>query len=190
MQPNAPLPPHYFPSPPMPDSTRALIVLLTAVLVAVVVGDAVVYQAALNLTRAIQQIPSPTPTPSNVVVFFANPKPSGLGKRLTIASVSQSIEIENYAVNMWVNGDVGTPMSMPLLGAPYDVLSVGSAYYRVNWTQTGANTGLLVSGDSFELTHTNATGAVFYPLPGATRFTFMLVFADGSEVSSVSFETP
>ena len=185
-----PLPPHYLPPPPMPDSTRAIIVLLAGLLVVTAMGDALFYQATVNLTRAIQQIPSPGPTGAGVVVFFADPKPAGLGERLTIASVSQSIEIQDYQVNMWVDGDVGSPMARPLLGERINILSVGRAYYRVNWTETGANMGLLVSGDAFEVTRTNATGAMFYPFPGATRFTFMLLFADGSEVSSVSFTTP
>jgi hypothetical protein len=182
--------PHYIPQPPKPDPMRILIVLLAALLVAVVLGDALVYQATLNLTRAIQQIPSPGPTVAGVIVFFADPRPAGLGERLTIASVSQSLEIQNYQVNMWVGGDVGAPMSRPLLGERINILSIGGAYYRVNWTETNANTGLLVSGDSFEVTHTNATGATFYPFPGATRFVFMLLFADGSLVSNMSFTTP
>ncbi len=188
MQPNAP--PRYGPPPPMPDGTRVLIVLLAGILAAVVVGDAVVYQATVNLTRAIQQIPSQTPTAGSLVVFFADPRADGLGENFTIASVSQSLEIGNYQVNMWVGGDVGAPASRPLFGGPYNVLLIGGAYYRVNWTETNTNTGLLTSGDSFLVTRTNATGATYYPFPAATRFVFMLLSADGSLVSNASFTTP
>ena len=188
MQPNAP--PHYGPPPPTPVGTRALIPLLAGILAAVVVGDAVVYQATVNLTRAIQQIPSPNPTGGSLVVFFADPRPDGLGENLTIASVSQTREVNKYQVNLWVGGDVGVPTLRPSYGEPFNVLSIGGAYYRVNWTETNVNTGLLTSGDSFVVTHTNATGAIFYPLPGATRFVFMLLSGDGSLISNVSFTTP
>ncbi len=175
---------------PTMGRTRVVIVLLAAVLVAVVVGDAIVYQATLSLERTVQALPPPGQAASNPVVWFAYPEASGLGERVTIASVSRSVGIQNYEVNLGVNGSVGSPRSMPTVGAPFNVLPIGNAYYRVNWTQTGANTGLLVSGDSFEVTHTNASGTAFSALPRPANFTFYLLWADGSLLSQVSFTVP
>ncbi len=184
MQPTAPS------QAPRMDSPRAVVALLVAVLVAVVVGDAFVYEATLSLERTVQALPPPGEAPSNPVVWFAYPVPSGLSERVTIASVSRSVELQNYQVNLGVNGTVGSPQSLPTVGGPFNVLAVGNAYYRVNWTQTGMNTGLLVSGDSFEIVRTNATGAAFFALPSATDFTFYLLWVDGSLVSQVSFTYP
>ena len=157
-----------------------VIVIVVVLIVAVpVVLAAVLYTMTSGLISG--------PGPSKPVVSFATPTPSGLGERLTVASASQAVGPANYHLNLGVDGLTGTAVGMPTTGGAYTVLAVGSRFYRVNWTDIGGE-GTLTGGDAFTLTQTNLLGTPYLPLPGTSTFTFYLLWSDGSQISSVSFQ--
>lgn len=77
---------------------------------------------------------------------------------------------------------------MPPTGGGFVVLAVASEFYRVNWTDVGGE-GTLNGGDSVTITQTSATGTSYLPLPAAASFVFYLLWSDGSQIMSVSFQT-
>lgn len=157
-----------------------VIVIVVVLIVAVpVVLAAVLYTMTSGLISG--------PGPSKPVVAFATPTPLGLGEQLTVASVSQAAGPANYRLNLGVSGVTGAVIGMPPTGGSYVVLAVGSQFYRVNWTDIGGE-GTLSGGDSFTVTQTNVVGTTYVPLPIASSFIFYLLWSDGSQISSVSFQ--
>ncbi|HLE55026.1 MAG TPA: zinc ribbon domain-containing protein [Thermoplasmata archaeon] len=127
-------------------------------------------------------------TSTRPVVAFGSPVPSGSGETCIIASASQAVGPGNYRVNLEANGSVGSATAMPTIGGGFVVLTTGTGFYRVNWTDIGGE-GTLNGGDAFSVTHTDSTGTTFLAMPGSTFFTFYLLWSDGAQIASISWTT-
>jgi flagellin-like protein len=128
------------------------------------------------------------PSTSKPTVAFATPAPLGIGEQISIASASQAVGPANYKVNLVVGSTTGSALAMPTAGGGFVVLTVGSAFYRVNWTDIGGEK-TVNGGDSFVVAQTNAAGTTYMALPLATSFVFYLLWSDGSQITSANFQT-
>ncbi len=129
------------------------------------------------------------PSTSKPTVAFATPAPSGIGEQISVASASIATGPANYKVNFAVAGSAGTAGAMPTTGGGFVVLTVGAAFYRVNWTDIGGER-TVNGGDSFVVTHvTSSAGTSYLSMPAATQFTFYLLWSDGSQITSANFQT-
>ncbi len=128
------------------------------------------------------------PSTSKPTVAFATPAPLGIGEQVTVASASQAVGPANYKLNFAAGSTTGVAAAMPTTGGGFVVLTVGAAFYRVNWTDIGGEK-TVNGGDSFVVTQTNAAGTTYSAMPAATQFTFYLLWSDGSQITSANFQT-
>jgi len=178
--PGYPVPPGYpYYLPPPKRNNVVWIVVLVVILVITVptVLAALLYVMVSGLIGS--------PSPAKPVLTFATPSPAGIGERIPVASTSQAVGPANYRVNLAAGSPIGTAVAMPTTGGGFVVLTVGSAFYRVNWTDVGGEQ-MVNGGDTFVITHvTSGAGTTYLTLPAATQFTFYLLWSDGSQITSV-----
>ncbi|HYM39849.1 MAG TPA: hypothetical protein VEY12_06870 [Thermoplasmata archaeon] len=132
----------------------------------------VVYFTASNLTAQSM-------VPARPFVAFAPVTVRDGVATITVAAVSRTASVSSYRVNLIAGGAVGRATALPAPGG-VATISIGSANYRVAWTDVGGSSTLM-SGDP--ITVTAATG----PLPTGTVFTFYLLWSDGSMLQSASW---
>jgi flagellin-like protein len=129
------------------------------------------------------------PSTSKPTVAFTTPAPNGIGEQISVASASQAVGPANYKVNFAAAGSPGTAAAMPTTGGGFVVLTVGTSFYRVNWTDIGGEK-TVNGGDSFVVTKVTSTaGTSYLVLPASTQFVFYLLWSDGAQITSANFQT-
>ena len=122
-------------------------------------------------------------TESTPIVTFSFLNQSSGNATIAVARASQAISPSNYKVTVQVGVDTSSPIVMPSVGGWFVSMTIRGAMYRVYWTDITGE-GTLNAGDVFRITGDNTA------LPGATLFTFHLLWADASSIQSISWSTP
>ncbi len=152
-------------------------VIATILMVAItVVLAAVLYVMVSGLI-------GPTGT-SKPVVSFTTGVPVTNGEQLAIASASQAVGPANYKVNLAVNGTAGSAIAMPTTGGGSVSITVTgiTGAFTVAWTDIGGEK-TVNGGDSFTVTHASPG------LPAKSTYIFYLLWSDGSQITSTTFNT-
>ncbi len=172
----------YVPPPKHTNTALIIVVVIVVVVALTVIASAVLYVMVSGLIGG--------PTTSKPVLSFVTPAESGMGEQITIASASQALGPANYKVNLGAAGVTGLAMPMPSIGGGFVVVTVGGAFYRVNWTDIGGER-TVNGGDALTVTHVvTSAGATYTPMPIATAFVLYLLWSDGSQIASVPWTTP
>jgi len=100
-----------------------------------------------------------------------------------VAGASQSVSPSNYKVNLQVGTSTGSAVAMPTTGGQFVSMTIGTTTYRIYWTDIGGEK-TVNPGDQFRVTGNNVA------LPGATSYTFYLLWSDGSSIQSTPWATP
>jgi hypothetical protein len=167
----------YYPLPPRKDNTAPVLVAVLIILIPVALG------ALVYLAFAPGFVINPPPT--RPVVTFAPPTAVSGGEQFAIAAASSALSPSNYRVSLSVGGETGVATDAPLGdGWSYRVyVQVGFNYYGIDWTDIGGE-GTLNAGDLYMVSIANGTW------PSGTSMTFYLLWSDGTQIASVSWETP
>ncbi len=118
-----------------------------------------------------------------IVSFDSSVTPSAGNATIKVASASPASPPSNFKVNLDVGAATGVAVPMPTTNGGFVSVVVGGTTYRVYWTDLGAE-GTVNAGDRFDVTG-NGT-----PLPHTTRFTFSLLWSDGSLLKDQTWTTP
>jgi len=124
-----------------------------------------------------------TPVGSNKpVLTFAQPAlGSDSNISVAIASVSQSVAVTNYRVNLQIGTATGAAVAVAASGTAASV-TVSGTVYRVTWTDIGGE-ATVNGGDTFRVTGTSVR------LP-AGSYTLFLLWSDGSQIQTSTWTVP
>ena len=162
-----------------PENRRRAILVLCFIAALAIAGIGVYLSTILP--------PSPS-RPCDVCkpsVSFGPPVAAPPGERVSVVGLAQgTANISSFRVNVEFNGSYGRSDGLwnMLNGSvliPFPSLGPGTDNYTVRWTDADAN-GRLSVGDSFTVSHVGA-------LP-AGKYTFLLLWVDGSIIASANFE--
>ena len=153
-----------------PVVAEILLVAITVVLAAVVY-----LMASGILTGHTESIPVVAFAPG---VTFQSPSDN---VSLAIGGASQNLYPFNYRFNLQVDGVYGAPTEFAATRTAANI-TVGTSTYRVTWTDVDG-AGTLTQGDEITVTGSGI------PLPSNTAFQFILLWHDGTTITSTSWHT-
>ncbi len=161
------------------DSRAVSPVVAEILLVAItVVLAAVVYIMATGLLSGPAAGQKPLMTFSPLQPFNGG----NYNATFTIAATSLAYSYAYYRFNLQVNTVNANATALPASGVPASV-TIGGTTYQIQWSDTGGE-HTLNGGDVIQVRGQGVS------LPGATHFTFYLLWTDGSAVQQESWTTP
>lgn len=116
-------------------------------------------------------------TETRPVVVFASPTASLDSFEFDVAGASVAVSISMYRIDLVVNGSAS---NSPTLSQSM-TLTVGASTYIVTYTDI-AGEGSLTAGDHFRVARSGG-------LPPNTAFVFRLLWSDGSQIATLTYNT-
>jgi flagellin-like protein len=105
---------------------------------------------------------------------------------LQVASASQAVAPSNYKVNLQAPAGTGSALAMPLTNGGSVVVTVGSSFYKITWTDIGGDL-TLNGGDLFVVSQATSSAGTTPTTMTSGSYTFYLLWSDGSEITHTTF---